>query len=93
MAALVTVLPVVRLVPIALGERDAFFAAYEAYSAELEPFDPAQEPTDVAAYREAVEDDLSYEDSGRELSWILVGGSGQGSWCCGTCRTGSTRTG
>ncbi len=78
MAALVTVLPVVRLVPIALGERDAFFAAYEAYSAELEPFDPAQEPTDVAAYREAVEDDLSYEDSGRELSWILVGGERAG---------------
>ena len=78
MAAVVTVLPVVRLVPVALDERDAFFAAYEAYSAELEPFDPAQEPTDVAAYREAVEDDLSYEDSGRELSWILVDGERAG---------------
>lgn len=66
--------PVVRLIPIALGERDAFFAAYEAYSQELEPYDPAHEPTDVAAYRAAVEDDLSFEDSGRELSWILVGG-------------------
>ena len=64
--------PAVRLVPVALDERDAFFAAYEAYSRELEPFDPAHEPTDVAAYREAVEDDLSYPDSGRELNWIVT---------------------
>jgi len=64
--------PAVRLVPVALDERDAFFAAYEAYSRELEPFDPAHEPTDMAAYREAVEDDLSYPDSGRELCWITT---------------------
>ena len=64
--------PAVRLVPVALDERDAFFAAYEAYSRELEPFDPAHEPTDVAAYREAVEDALSYPDSGRELNWIVT---------------------
>lgn len=64
--------PAVRLVPVALDERDAFFAAYEAYSRELEPFDPAHEPTDAPAYREAVEDDLSYPDSGRELHWITA---------------------
>lgn len=63
----------VQLVPVAPDERDAFFAAYEAYSRELEPFDPAHEPTDVTAYREAVEDDLSYPDSGRELCWITLG--------------------
>ncbi|MBM4410039.1 MAG: GNAT family N-acetyltransferase [Chloroflexi bacterium] len=68
----------VRLVPVALDERDAFFAAYEAYSRELEPFDPAHEPTDVAAYREAVEDDLSYPDSGRELCWITTDGARAG---------------
>ncbi len=72
MAALVTT-PAVRLTPIAPDERDAFYTAYEAYSIELEPSDPAHEPTDVAAYREAVEDDLAYEDSGRELYWITTG--------------------
>lgn len=70
--------PAVRLVPIALDERDAFFTAYEAYSRELEPFDPSHEPTDVAAYREAVEDDLSYPDSGRELCWITTDGGQAG---------------
>lgn len=64
----------VHLTPVEVWERDDFFAAYEAYSQELEPFDPAHEPTDVAAYRAAVEDDLAYEDSGRELSWILADG-------------------
>lgn len=70
--------PAVALVPVALDERDAFFAAYAAYSRELEPFDPAHEPTDVAAYREAVADDLSYPDSGRELYWITADGARAG---------------
>ncbi len=64
--------PAIRLTPIPLDERDAFYSAYEAYSQELEPFDPAHEPTDVRAYREAVEDDLSFPDSGRELYWIML---------------------
>lgn len=64
----------VHLVPVALDERDAFFAAYEAYSRELEPFDPVHEPTDLAAYRQAVEDDLQYPDSGRELLWLIADG-------------------
>ncbi|TAJ20015.1 MAG: GNAT family N-acetyltransferase [Dehalococcoidia bacterium] len=70
--------PAVRLGPIEAWEHDDFFAAYEAYSQELEPFDPAHETTDVAAYRAAVEDDLAYEDSGRELSWILADGTRAG---------------
>lgn len=75
MAALVSAAsrPEVRLTPVAVDERDAFFAAYEAYSQELEPYDPAHEATDVAAYRAAVEEDLAFEDSGRELSWIVAG--------------------
>jgi len=77
MAATV-IAPAVRLVPVALDERDAFFAAYEAYSRELEPSDPTHEPTDIAAYREAVEDDLSYPDSGRELLWIMADGARAG---------------
>lgn len=68
----------VRLVPVEVDERDAFFAAYEAYSRELEPSDPAHEPTDVAAYRTAIEDDLSYPDSGRELLWITLHGARAG---------------
>ncbi len=70
--------PAVRLVPIALDERDAFFTAYETYSRELEPSDPSHEPTDLTAYREAVEDDLSYPDSGRELYWITTDGGRAG---------------
>ncbi|TAK79830.1 MAG: GNAT family N-acetyltransferase [Dehalococcoidia bacterium] len=64
--------PAVHLTPVAIDERDAFFDAYEAYSRELEPFDPAHEPTDVGAYRDAVEDDLAFADSGRELYWITA---------------------
>lgn len=64
--------PAVRLTPISPEERDSFYAAYEAYSRELEPFDPAHEPTDVGAYRNAVEDDLAFPDPGRELYWITA---------------------
>lgn len=64
--------PAVHLTPIADDERDAFYSAYETYSRELEPFDPAHEPTDVRAYRDAVEDDLSFPGSGRELYWITA---------------------
>jgi predicted acetyltransferase len=64
--------PTVRLVPVTPDERDAFFAAYETYAQELEPYDPSHEPADLAAYRAAVEEDLSFEDSGRELSWIVA---------------------
>lgn len=70
--------PAVHLTPVEVWERDDFFAAYEAYSRELEPFDPVHEPTDLAGYRAAVEDDLAYEDSGRELSWILADGTRAG---------------
>lgn len=68
----------VTLRAIVEDERDDFFAMYEDYSRELEPFDPSHEPTDIIAYRAAVEDDLAYPDSGRELLWILVDGARAG---------------
>jgi GNAT superfamily N-acetyltransferase len=66
----------VTLVEVRESEYDDFFAMYEPYVRELDPYDPAG-PAPAGyldQYRRAVLDDME----GRELLWILAGGARAG---------------
>ncbi len=61
----------VSLVPVDEAEYDDFFAMFEVYDAELQPFEAVQPQQDfsIDAYRRAVLADMD----GRELLWIVAG--------------------
>ena len=74
----------VRLRPVTPEEYDAFFAMYEVYERELDPFDPdpagdrAQSSEHIEVYRAAILEDLADAESGRELFWVEVAGARAG---------------
>ncbi len=68
--------PRVVLARIREREHDDFFAMFEAYHHELDPYAPheAGEPWSIELYRRAVLDDLE----GREMLWIRADGQRAG---------------
>lgn len=70
----------VRLRAVAPEEYDDFFAMFEVYQRELEPFEPSalRVTFHIEVYRAAVLEDLADTDSGRELLWIELGGARAG---------------
>jgi ribosomal protein S18 acetylase RimI-like enzyme len=74
----------VRLRAIPPADHDAFFAMYQVYERELDPFDPdpagdrAQSSEHIEVYRAAILEDLADAESGRELFWVEVNGARAG---------------
>ena len=67
--------PRVLLVRVREREYDDFFAMFETYHHELDPYAPeADEPWSIDLYRAAVLDDLD----GREMLWIRADGERAG---------------
>jgi ribosomal protein S18 acetylase RimI-like enzyme len=66
----------IALVPVQPSEYDDFFAMFEVYHRELDPYDPSpwEDPHGVEEYRHATLTDME----GRELLWITSDGARAG---------------